>query len=133
MQEYHIIYMLQKRWALLFFTNYFDGQSKLELHDEKYSNTIRKKLLTETYRKGQVIKRMRWKAIYYNEGKGRRSKMPGKSEQTCTVWKGFDCFTKERAFTKNTKKQFQKKLQEDIKMIRRSDKTMTFADKTNNM
>ena len=59
--------------------------------------------------------------------------MPGKSEQTCPVWKGFDCFTKERAFTKNTKKQFQKKLQEDIKMIRRSDKTMTFADKTNNM
>ena len=58
---------------MLFFTNYFDGESKLELLDEKYSNTIQKKLLTETYRKGQVIKRMRWKAIYYNEGKGRRS------------------------------------------------------------
>ena len=32
--------MLQKRWALLFFSNYFDGESKLELLDEKHTNTI---------------------------------------------------------------------------------------------
>ena len=31
------------------------------------------------------------------------------------------------------KNQFQKKIQKDIKTISSSDKTMTFADKTNNM
>ena len=34
---------------------------------------------------------------------------------------------------RKVKNQFQKKLQQDIKMIRTSDKTMTFPDKTNNM
>ena len=34
---------------------------------------------------------------------------------------------------RKVKNQFQKKLQQDIKMIRTSDKTMTIADKTNNM
>ena len=46
--------MLQKNWALLFFTNYLDGESKLELLNEKYTNTIWKNLLTETYRKDWV-------------------------------------------------------------------------------
>ena len=34
---------------------------------------------------------------------------------------------------RKVKNQFQKKLQQDMKMIRTSDRTMTFADKTNNM
>ena len=34
---------------------------------------------------------------------------------------------------RKVKSQFQKKLQQDIKMIRTSDKTMAFADKVNNM
>ena len=34
---------------------------------------------------------------------------------------------------RKVKNHFQKKQQHDIKMIRKSDKTMAFADKTNNM
>ena len=34
---------------------------------------------------------------------------------------------------RKVKNRFQKKLQQDIKMVRTSDKTMTFTDKTKNM
>ena len=46
--------------------------------------------------------------------------------------KGLIALVKNVKFRK-VKLQFQKKLQQDIKMIRTSDKTMTFADKTGNM
>ena len=85
---------------------------------------------------------MRWEAIYVNEEKGRRNQMewyelrstvcPGKVNKLVLFEKDLIALTKNVKFRK-AKHHFQKKLQHDIKMIRTSDKTMTFADKTNNM
>ena len=89
-----------------------------------------------------VIKRMWWKAIHYNEGKGRRNqtewyglrstRCPGKVNERVPFEKDLTALVKVIKFRK-VKNQFQKKFQQDIKRIRKSDKTMTFADKTKNM
>ena len=85
---------------------------------------------------------MRWKAIYFSEGKERRNQTewyglkstmcPGKVNELVPFEKDLIVFVKNVKFRK-VKNHFQKKLQHDIKMIRTSDKTLTFADKTNNM
>ena len=89
-----------------------------------------------------VIKRMRWKAIYFSEGKEKRNQTewyglkstmcPGKVNELVPFEKNLIALVKNVKFRK-VKNHFQKKLQHDIKMIRTSDKTLTFADKTNNM
>ena len=94
--------------------------------------------LTETIE--LIIKWMWWKTIYYNEGKGnqtewyglRSTRCPGKVNELVPFEKDLIALVKNVKFRK-VKNQFQKKLQQDIKMIRTSDKTMTIADKTNNM
>ena len=85
---------------------------------------------------------MQWKGIYYNEGKGRKNqtewyglrstRCPGKVNELVPFEKDLIALVKNVKFRK-VKNQFQKKLQQDIKMIRTSDKTMAFADKINNM
>ena len=85
---------------------------------------------------------MRWKAICYNEGKGRRSqtecyrlrctRCPAKVNELVPFEKDLIALVTNLKFRK-VKKQFQKKLQQDIRMIRTPGKTMTLADKTNNM
>ena len=87
-----------------------------------------------------VIKQVRWKAICFNQGKGRKdqtewygvssTKCPGKVDELVPFKKG--SLEKNSKF-RNVKNHFQKNLQQDIKMIRISDKTMTLAYKTNNM
>ena len=89
-----------------------------------------------------VIKQMRWKAICFNQGKGRKdqtewygvgsTKCPGKVDELVPFKKGLIALEKNSKF-RNVKNHFQKNLQQDIKMIRISDKTMTLAYKTNNM
>ena len=85
---------------------------------------------------------MQWKVIYCNQGKGRRNQTewyglrstmrPGKVNEHVLFEKDMIALVKKLKFRK-VKNHFQKKLQQDIKMIRTSDKTMTFAYKTNNM
>ena len=85
---------------------------------------------------------MQWKGIYYNEGKGRKNqtewhglrstRCPGKVNELVPFEKDLIALAKNVKFRK-VKNLFEKKLQQDIKMIRTSDKTMTFPDKTNNM
>ena len=89
-----------------------------------------------------VMKRMRWKAIYFSEGKERRNQTEwyglkskirsGKVNELVPFEKDLIALVKNVKFRK-VKNHFQKKLQHDIKMIRTSGKTLTFADKTNNM
>ena len=83
---------------------------------------------------------MRWKDIYFSTVKRRRN------QTECYGLRSIMCaiklnklvpFEKDLIFlVKNLKfrkfkKHFQKKLQQNIKMIRTSDKTIKFADKTN--
>ena len=78
-----------------------------------------------------VIKRMRWKAIYFSEGKGRRNQTewyglkstmcPGKVNKLVPFEKDLIALVKNVKFRK-VKNHFQKKLQHDIKMIRKSEK-----------
>ena len=85
---------------------------------------------------------MRWIAIYFSEGKERRNQTewyglrltmcPGKVNELVLLEKDLIALVKNANFRK-VKNHCQKKLQHDIKMIRTSDKTLTFADKTNNM
>ena len=85
---------------------------------------------------------MQWKAIYYNKGKGRRNQTewyglrstscPRKVNELVLLEKDLTALVKNVKF-RMVKNQYQKKLQQDIKMIRTSYKTMTFADKINNM
>ena len=85
---------------------------------------------------------MQWKAIYYNKGKGRRNqtewyglrstRCPRKVNELVLLEKDLTALVKNVKF-RMVKNQYQKKLQQDIKMIRTSYKTMTFADKINNM
>ena len=85
---------------------------------------------------------MRWKAIYYKEGKGRRSitecyrlrstRCPAKVNELVPCEKDLIALVKNLKFRK-VKNQFQKKLQQDIRMIRTPGKTMILADKTNNI
>ena len=56
------------------------------------------------------------------EGSNRMIQTKIKSKGTRNISRVLDCFSI-----------FMKKLQQDIKMIRKSDKTMTFAKKTKNM
>ena len=89
-----------------------------------------------------VIKPMRWKAIHYNEGQGRRNqtewyglrstRCPGKVNELIPFEKDLIALVKVIKFRK-VKNQFLKKFQQDIKRIRTSDKTMTIADKTNSI
>ena len=88
-----------------------------------------------------VIKKMRWKAIYCSDGKGRRNqtewygirptRCPGKVNELVPFEKDLIALVKNVKFRK-VKNHFQK-LQQDIKMIRTSEKTVTLVDKTNNM
>ena len=85
---------------------------------------------------------MRWKAIYFNEIKGRRNQIksyglrsticPGQVNELVPFGKVLIALVKNVKFRK-VKNHLQKKLHQDIKMIRTSEKTMTFTDKTNNM
>ena len=85
---------------------------------------------------------MRWKAIYFNEIKGRRNQIesdglrsticPGKVNELVPFEKDLIALVKNVKFRK-VKNDFQKKLHQDIKMIRTSEKSMTFTDKTCNM
>ena len=85
---------------------------------------------------------MRWIAIYYNKGKGRRNqtewcglrstRCPGKVNELVPFEKDLIALVKNIKFRK-VKNHFQEKLQQDIKLIKTSDKTMTLADKTNIM
>ena len=87
-----------------------------------------------------VIKRMRWKAIYYNEGKVRRkqtewyglrsTRSPGKVNELVPFEKDLIALVKNVKFRKVKN---QKKLQQVVKMIITSHKTRTFTDKTNNV
>ena len=89
-----------------------------------------------------VIKRMRWKALFFNE----QNKVPNKSEtyglKTANCPKQvkelipFEAdliqLAKDIKFRKTTST-FQKRMKEDIRNIRSSDKTLTPADKTTNL
>ena len=87
-----------------------------------------------------VIKRMRSRAIYSKEGKGRTEWYRLRSA-ICQVRKMNKLLPLERdliALVKNVKfrkleNHFKKKLQQNIKMIRTSEKTMTFTNKTKNI
>ena len=76
---------------------------------------------------------MQWKAIYFSKGKGRRkqTKWYGLKSTIC-LGKVNDLIPFEKdliALVKNVKNHFQNKLQHNIKMIRTSDKTLTFGIK----
>ena len=91
-----------------------------------------------------VITRMRWKAIRFNNE-------TNKNEEQTTEWYGLKSpYTPRQVkelipfendlveLIRNIKfrkvqNNFQKKLKDDIKTIKESNKTMTFADKTSNM
>ena len=88
--------MLQKLWAVLFFTNYFDGESKLELLDKKDANTIGKKLHVKTYRKDWITHQRNVIESYLPQRQERKKKpnvmlqikinnLPRKSERLCTI------------------------------------------------
>ena len=87
-------------------------------------------LLKLTEKTELVIKQMRWKAIYCNEGKGRRNqtewsgmrltRCPGKVNELVPFEKDLIALVRNVKFRK-VKNQFQKKLQQDIRKIRTSD------------
>ena len=62
----------------------------------------------------------------------RSTRCPGKENELVPFEKDLTALVKNVKFGK-AKIHFQKMLQQDIKMIRTSDKTLTFEDKTNNM
>ena len=67
------------------------------------------------------------------EWRGLRStRCPGKVSELVPFEKHFIALVKNVKLRK-VKTHFQKKRQQDIRMIRTSEKTMTFEDKTNNM
>ena len=90
----------------------------------------------------KLTKKIELKAIYFSEEKGRRNQTewyglkstmcPGKVNELVPFEKDLIALVK-NVKSRKVKNHFQKKLQHDIKMIRTSDKTMTFADKTNSM
>ena len=93
-----------------------------------------------------VITRMRWKAIHFNNNDGR-----GNIKEEKTEWYGLKSPYNPRQVKepipfendlvelirnikfRKIRNTFQEELEEDIKLIKKSNKTMTFADKTSNM
>ena len=80
---------------------------QLKLLDKKYTNTIWNKLVTEPYRKDCIShKTYAMESYLLQRGKKKKesngmvrnkiNKMCGKNERTRIVWKGLDCFSKER-------------------------------------
>ena len=90
-----------------------------------------------------VIKRMRWKATFYNKKKNEGEQIPErygiKSDNCPKQIKELLPFEDELILLLNSikfrkvKNDFQQKLNNDIKMIKSSEKTITPADKTSNM
>ena len=93
----------------------------------------------------ELIKRMRWKAIFYlnkdqlnsnnssNERYGlRSSKCPSQVKELIPFENDLIALVKDIRFRK-TNSMFQRKLSEDMKSVRLSNKTLTPADKTCNM
>ena len=89
-----------------------------------------------------IIKRMRWKAITYNAGRKENKKIekyglktlhsPKQVTELSAFEKELIAAVKDIKF-RNARSNFQTTLQEDIRLIHNSKKTMTFADKTSNM
>ena len=93
-----------------------------------------------------VITRMRWKAIHFNKNDSKDNKIEDNTE-----WYGLKSPYSPRQVKelipfendlvelirnikfRKIRNTFQEKLKEDIKLIKDSHKTMTFADKTSNM
>ena len=93
-----------------------------------------------------VITRMRWKAIHFNSNDSRDN-----NKEENTEWYGLKSPYSPRQVKelipfenglvelirnikfRKIRNTFQEKLKEDIKLIKESNKTMTFADKTSNM
>ena len=91
-----------------------------------------------------VIKRMRWKAIHFNNNEDNK-------EECKPKWFGLKSFYSPKQVKelipfendlieilrnikfRRVRNNFQKKLKDDINQVRASNKTMTFADKTSNM
>ena len=88
----------------------------------------------------QVIKQMRWKAFFYtNEGKdmeetyGLKSlNCPPKIKEMVPFEKDLGNLEDKLKFQK-IKSNFQRQLNEDIRVIKRSNKVLVFADKTSNI
>ena len=88
------------------------------------------------------IKRMRWKAIMYDAGFKENRKVekyllktlhsPRQVKELSTFEKELIAVVKDIKF-RNARKDFQTTLQEYIRLIHNSKKTMTFTDKTSNM
>ena len=95
---------------------------------------------------GTVITRMRWKAIHFNNSDSKDNNIEENTE-----WYGLKSPCSPRQIKelipfendlvelirnikfRKIRNTFQEKLKEDIKLIKDSHKTMTFADKTSNM
>ena len=85
---------------------------------------------------------MRWKAIMYDAGCKQNRKLekyeletlhcPKQVNELSSFEKEFKAVVKIIKF-RNTRSDFQATLQEDIRLIHNSKKTMTFSDKTSNM
>ena len=88
------------------------------------------------------IKRMRWKAIMYDTGCKQNRNVdkyglktlhsPKQVKELSAFEKDLIAVVKDIKF-RNVRSDFQATLQEDIRLIHNSKKTMTFADKTSNM
>ena len=88
------------------------------------------------------IKRMRWKAIMYDAGCKENRKVekyglktlhsPKQVKELSAFEKELIAAVKDNKF-RSAKSDFQTTLQEDIRLIQNSKKTMTFVDKTSNM
>ena len=88
------------------------------------------------------IKRMRWKAIMYDTGCKQNRNVdkyglktlhsPKQVKELSAFEKDLIAVVKDIKF-RNVRSDFQTTLQEDIRLIHNSKKTMTFADKTSNM
>ena len=88
-----------------------------------------------------VIKRMRWKALFYEQGNndnipenyGLKSlNCPPKVKEMANFENDLTNLLKVIKF-RRTKSVFQRKLKEDIKTIKNAKTTLTFADKTSNV
>ena len=85
---------------------------------------------------------MRWKAIMYDAGRKEDKKVekyelktlhsPKQVKELSAFEKELIAVVKDIKF-RNTRSDFQTTLQEDIRLIHNSKKTITFADKTSNM
>ena len=88
----------------------------------------------------QVIKRMRWKALFYtNKSKDTQEtyglkllNCPSKIKEMVPFEKDLWNFVDKLQFRK-IKSNFQRQVNGDIKVIKRSNKVLVFADKTSNI